>query len=173
MVEDWRVLDEQARSRKKTAGILDAKKVNMIHMPIKVDTGCRELALPKTLVEQLKLVYVDTVQVSSSTDNNVPIERYGPVIIYWDGLVYEATAYCMPSLDSALLGFRLFLTMKPDFDWHKTSLKRSILSSTCDILALFLSFLLFFSFFRFCCFSLSFISVVFLLHLPSILFYIV
>jgi hypothetical protein len=139
-------------------------------MPIKVDTGCRELALPKTLVEQLKLVYVDKVQVSSSTDSTVPTERYGPMIIYWDGHVFEAIAYCMPSLDSALLGLEPLLAMKPDFDWHKTSLKSSILSSTCDILTLFLSFLLsfvsviffflsfllFFSFFYFCCFSVTF-----------------
>jgi hypothetical protein len=151
-----------SKIKKKNAGILDAKKVNIIHMPIKVDTGCRELALPKTLVEQHKLVYADTVQVSSSTDSNVPIERYGPAIIYWDGHVFEATAYCMPSLDSALLGFRPLLTMKPDFDSHKTSLKSSILSSTSDILTLFLSFLLclsfllFFSFFHFCCFSVTF-----------------
>jgi hypothetical protein len=50
------------------------------------------------------------------------------VLIFWDGQVYEATAYKMPLLDSALLGLKPLLAMKPDFDWHNNSLKRSILS---------------------------------------------
>ena len=90
----------------KVSGNLAADKVNMITMKIKVDTGCSELELPTSLVQQLKLDYVETVQVSSSTDNNVKIDRYGPVFIFWDGQVYEAMAYHMPSLDSALLGLR-------------------------------------------------------------------
>jgi len=110
------------------AGTLAADKVNMINMKIKVDTGCSELALPTSLVEQLKLKYVDTVQVSSSTDNNVRIDRHGRMLIFLDGQVYEATAYRMPSLDSALLGLKTLLAMKPDFDWHNNSLKCSILS---------------------------------------------
>ena len=65
----------------KTAGKLDAKDVNILRLSIKIDAGCRELALPKALVEQLHLVYSDTVNVSYSTDNNVPIDRFGPVII--------------------------------------------------------------------------------------------
>jgi predicted aspartyl protease len=66
----------------KTSGLLPADKVNMVTMTVKVDTGCTELALPKSLVQKLKLAYVDTVLVSSSTDKNVPTERYGLVIIW-------------------------------------------------------------------------------------------
>ncbi|CAF1395065.1 unnamed protein product [Adineta ricciae] len=71
-------------------------------MSTKVDTGCRELALPQKLVEQLRLKYQKTVAVSSSTQNNVPIKCYGPVLIYWEGIIHSALAYCMPNLDSAL-----------------------------------------------------------------------
>ena len=112
--------------KKKLTGELAADQVNMVIMKIKVDTGCKELALPTSLVKQLKLGYVDTISVSSSTDNNIPIDRHGPVLIYWDGQVYEAMAYSMPSLDSALLGLLPLLSMKPDFDWYNYSLKRSI-----------------------------------------------
>jgi predicted aspartyl protease len=113
---------------KKLSEELAADEVNMVTMKIKVDTGCNELALPTSLVKQLKLDYIDTVQVLSSTDNNIPIDRHGPVLIYWDGQVYKAMTYSMPSLDSALLGLKPLLVMRPDFDWEKNSLKRSILS---------------------------------------------
>jgi hypothetical protein len=69
---------------------------------------------------------VDTVSVSSSTDNNISIDRHGPVLIYWEGLVYEAMAYSMPSLDSSLLGLLPLISMKPDFDWYNSTLRRSI-----------------------------------------------
>ncbi|CAF3468846.1 unnamed protein product [Rotaria socialis] len=100
----------------------------MMKMNIKVDMGYSELALPTSQVKQLDLGYIDTVQVSSSTDNNIPIDRHGPVLIYWDGQVYEATAYSMPSLDAARVGLKPLISMKPDFNWRKSSLKRSILS---------------------------------------------
>jgi clan AA aspartic protease len=121
-------LMNMADHKKKLSGELAADKVNMVTMKIKVDTGCSGLALPTALVKQLNLDYVDTVKVSSTTDNNVLIDRHGPVLIYWDGQVYKAMAYSMPSLDSALLGLKPLLVMKPDFDWDKRSLKRSILS---------------------------------------------
>jgi hypothetical protein len=66
----------------KTAGLLPADKVNMVTMTVKVDTGCTERAVPKSLVQKLKLTYVYTVLVSSSTDKNLPTERYGLVIIW-------------------------------------------------------------------------------------------
>jgi hypothetical protein len=55
---------------KKIAGELAADKVNLVHMKIKVDIGCSELALPKCMVQQLKLNYYDPVKVSSSTDQS-------------------------------------------------------------------------------------------------------
>jgi len=111
---------------KKIAGELATDKVNLVHMKIKLDIGCSELALPKCMVQQLKLNYYDPVKVSSSTDNDIPIERYGPVIIHWDGIIYRGVTYCMPSLDSALLGLKPLYSMKPDIDWFTRSLKRSI-----------------------------------------------
>jgi len=75
-------------------------------------------------------VHIDMVRVSFSIDNNVPIERYGLVLIYWNELIYEGKAYYMPPLDSILLGLKLLLTMKPDFHWNKSSLKHGILSYT-------------------------------------------
>ncbi|CAF0919219.1 unnamed protein product [Didymodactylos carnosus] len=114
--------------QKKSSGLLAANEVNMINMMIKVDTGCSELALPKSLVEKLNLDYVDTVLVSSSTDNNVSIKRHGPVIICWNELIAEALAYCMPSLDAALLGVKPLYQFMPDFDRIKNSLKSSIYS---------------------------------------------
>jgi predicted aspartyl protease len=67
-------LMNEAGEQKKLAGVLAASEEHMINMSIKVDTGCSELALPKSLVDKLNLDYVDTVQVSSSTDNNVLIK---------------------------------------------------------------------------------------------------
>jgi clan AA aspartic protease len=121
-------LMNEADYKKKLGGALTADEVNMVTMKIKVDTGCTELALPTSLVKQLKLDYLDTVPVSSSTDNNVLVDRHGPVLIYWDGQIYKAMAYSMPSLDSPLLGLKPLLSMKPDFDWSTNSLKRSIIS---------------------------------------------
>jgi len=89
--------------KQKIAGDLAADKVHMVTMKIKIDTGCSELALPTSLVKQLNLDYFDTVKVSSSTNNNVSIDRHGPMLVYWDGQVFDTTAYHMPSRDSALL----------------------------------------------------------------------
>jgi predicted aspartyl protease len=114
--------------KNKLRGQLAADEVNMVTMEIKVDTGCTELALPTSLVNQLELRYVDTVSVSSSTDNNIPIDRHGPVLIYWNGQTYEGMAYSMPLLDSALLGLKPLMSMRPDFDWGKNSLQPSIFS---------------------------------------------
>jgi clan AA aspartic protease len=121
-------LINEADVQKKLAGVLAASKVHMINMSIKVDTGCSELALPKSLVDKLNLNYVDTVQVSSSTDNNVPINLYGMVIIYWEGLTTTARAYCMPSLDAPLLGLAPLYQFRPEFDWPNNSLKLSVFS---------------------------------------------
>ena len=44
-------------------------------------------------------------------------------------MTYEAIAYCIPSLDSALLGLDLWLAMKSDFDWQNASFERSIFST--------------------------------------------
>ena len=70
-----------ANQKKKSVGLLSVNEVNMINMTIKVNT----------------------VLVSSSPDSNVSTKRYGPVIIYWQKLTTDAFAYCMPSLDEALL----------------------------------------------------------------------
>jgi hypothetical protein len=120
-------LMNQDDQKKKIAWELAAEKVNMVTMKIKIHTGYSELALPISLVKQLKLDYVDTVQVSSSTDNNLPIDRNRPVLIYWDGQVYEVTAYSIPSFGT-LLGLEPLLSMKLDFDWHNNSQKRNICS---------------------------------------------
>jgi hypothetical protein len=50
------------------------------------------------------------------------------VIIYWKGLTTTALAYCMPSLDAALLGLRPLYQLLPDFDWLNNSLKLSVFS---------------------------------------------
>jgi len=42
----------------RTAAILAADKVNMVYMKIKVDTRCSDFTVPKSLVEQLKLVCI-------------------------------------------------------------------------------------------------------------------
>lgn len=68
---------------RKVAGALTADKVSMVKMSIKVDTGCRDLALPESLVKRLNLKHSSNVDVSSSTDVNVPIGRYGPVLVFW------------------------------------------------------------------------------------------
>ncbi|CAF1591380.1 unnamed protein product [Adineta ricciae] len=74
------------------------------------------------VVERLDLEYFDTVSVSSSTDNNVRIKRYGPVLIYWKEINVQAYAYCMPCLDAPLLGLKPLLQFKPDFEWNKNTL---------------------------------------------------
>lgn len=77
-------------------------------------------------MERLNLKLNSTVPVSSSTDVNVPIGRFGPVLVFWKGVVHETEAYCMPKLNSALLGLTALRKMKPDFDWKNMSLKRGI-----------------------------------------------
>ena len=97
----------EEEQKQKVAGELTAREVSMIKMPIKVDTGCRDLALPESLVKRLNLTYVETVRASSSTDNQVPTDRYGTVLVFWEDIVCSTKAYCMPKLDSALLGLQV------------------------------------------------------------------
>ncbi|UJR34237.1 hypothetical protein I4U23_021642 [Adineta vaga] len=123
MVGDSVCLTKKSDAENKKKGLLAATDVNMINLTIKIDTDCTELALTTALVEMLKLEYVDTVEVSSSTDNNVPINRYGPLVIFWKELIYDCNAYCMPSLDAPLLGLKPLLQFKPDFEWANNTVK--------------------------------------------------
>ncbi|CAF1371897.1 unnamed protein product [Adineta ricciae] len=108
--ERWLEMDvtlfKQSDVEKKSRSSLSGTEVHMIRTMIKVDTGCCELALTASLVEQLDLEYFDTVSVSSSTDNNVLIKRYGPVLILWERIIAPAYAYCMPCLNAPLLGLK-------------------------------------------------------------------
>ncbi|CAF1323738.1 unnamed protein product [Adineta ricciae] len=130
--ERWLEMDvillKQSDVEKKNRGLISGTEVHMIRTMIKVNTGCCELALTASLVEQLDLEYFDTVSVSSSTHNNVLIKRYGPVLIHWERIIAPAYAYCMPCLDAPLLGLKPLLQFKPDFDWSNNTLRRSILS---------------------------------------------
>ena len=83
-------------------------------MTLKADTGFTELALNNDLVQKLNLDYIDTVPVSTPTDINVSTDRHRPVLMYWNRIVTTHVAYCIPLLDSALLGLRQVIAFQPD-----------------------------------------------------------
>ncbi|UJR22275.1 hypothetical protein I4U23_025335 [Adineta vaga] len=85
------------------AGLLSPDQVNLVNMTIKADTRF-------------------------STDTNVSIERHGPMIIYWKGLIANAIAYSIASLDTSLLDMIPLIQFKPDIDWLHSNLTPSIFS---------------------------------------------
>ncbi|CAF1171549.1 unnamed protein product [Adineta ricciae] len=105
-IEHWLgmnvTLFKESDIEKRNRELTGATDVHNIYTMITVHTGCCELALTTSLVERLDLEYFDTVSVSSSTDNNDRIKRYGPVLPsagQREGAIAPLKFFCRPADD--------------------------------------------------------------------------